>query len=84
MYSDDLVILSATQEDLQKCFDELYKYCIELKLDINIDKTKCMQFMKISKLHKQQFRFGERTVKNVKEVTYLGITSIDQPLYNLL
>ena len=30
--------------------------------------------MKISKLHNQQFRFGERTIKNVKEFTYLGIT----------
>ena len=74
MYADDLVILSTTQEGLQKCLDELYKYYIEWKLDVNIDKTKCMQFMKISKLHNQQFRFGDRTIKNVKEFTYLGIT----------
>ena len=54
MYADDLVILSTTQEGLQKCLNELYKYCIEWKLDVNIDKTKCMEFMKISKLHNQQ------------------------------
>ena len=30
--------------------------------------------MKISKLHNQQFRFGDRTIKNVKEFTCLGIT----------
>ena len=74
MYAYDLVILSTTQEGLQKCLDELYKYCIKWKLDVNIDKTKCMQFMKINKLHNQQFRFGDRTIKNVKESTYLGIT----------
>ena len=74
MYADDLVILSTTQEGLRKCLDELYKYCIEWKLDVNIDKTRCMQFMKISKLHNRQFRFGDRTIKNVKEFTYLGIT----------
>ena len=68
------VILSTTQEGLQKCLDELYKYCIGWKLDVNIDKTKCMQFMKIIKLHNQQFRFGNRTIKNVKEFTYLDIT----------
>ena len=74
MYADDLVILSTTQEGLQKCLDELYKYCIEWKLDVNIGKTKCMQFMKISKLHNQHLSFGDRTIKNVKEFTYLGIT----------
>ena len=74
MYADDFVILSTTQEGLQKCLDELYKYCIEWKSDVNIDNTKCMQFMKISKLHNQQFRFGDRTIKNVKQFTYLDIT----------
>ena len=74
MYADDLVILSKTQEALQKCLDELCKYCIEWKLEVNTDKTKYMQFMKINELHNQQFRFGERTVKNVKEFTYLGVT----------
>ena len=33
-----------------------------------------MQFMKISRLHSQQFKFGDRAIKNVKEFTYLGIT----------
>ena len=61
------------KQDLQKCLDELYKYCSEWKLEANIDKTKCMQFMKISKLHNKQFRFGDRTIKNVEEFTYLGI-----------
>ena len=73
MYADYLVILSTTQEDLQKCLDELYKYCIEWKSEVNIDKTKCIQFMKISKLHNRQFRFGDGTMQNVKEFTYLGI-----------
>ena len=59
MYADDLAILSTTQEGLQKGLDEPYKYCIEWKLDVNIEKTKCTQFMKISKLHNQQFRFGD-------------------------
>ena len=36
-----------------------------------------MQFMKISKLHNQQFRFGDRTIKNVKEFTHMGITFIE-------
>ena len=64
----------STQEGLQTCLDELYKYCIEWKLDVNIDQTKCMQFMNISKLQNKQFRFGDRAIKNVKEFTYLDIT----------
>ena len=28
MHADDLIILSTTQEGLQKCLNELYKYCI--------------------------------------------------------
>ena len=72
--SDRHTFTSTTQEGLEKCLDQPYKYCIEWKLKVNIDKTKYMQFMKISKLHNQQFRFGDRTIKNVKEFTYLGIT----------
>ena len=33
-----------------------------------------MQFMKLSKLHNRQFRFKDRTIKNVKDFTYLDIT----------
>ena len=84
MYADDLVILSTTQEGLQKCLDELCKYCTEWKLNVNIDKTKWMQFMKIIKLHNQQFRFGDRTIKSVNNLPIWVLHSMDQPLSNLL
>ena len=39
MYADDLIIMSTTQEGLQKSLDGLSKYCKLWKLNINHKKT---------------------------------------------
>ena len=44
MFADDLIILSATKEGLQKSLDALSSYSQKGKLEINYKKTKCMSF----------------------------------------
>ena len=37
-------------------------------------KTKCIKFLKVSKLYNKSFNIGNTPLENVKEFTYLGIT----------
>ena len=74
MYADDLIILSLSHEGLQKCLDELSRYCKEWSLKVNNEKTKCIKFLKVSKLCNKSFNTGNTPLENVKEFTYLGVT----------
>jgi hypothetical protein len=40
MYADDLLLVSESEEGLQKCLDKLAIFCDKSKLEINMDKTK--------------------------------------------
>ena len=53
LYVDDIVIMSPSEEGLQKCQDELNKFCKEWKLTISMKKTKCITFQKRSKVNKK-------------------------------
>ena len=74
MYADDLIILSLSHEGLQKCLDELNRYCKEWGLKVNNEKTKCIKFLIVSKLYNKSFNIGNTPLQNVKEFTYLEIT----------
>ena len=74
MYADDLIILSLSHEGLQTCLDELNRYCKEWSLKVNNEKTKCIKFLKVSKLYNKSFNTGNTPLENVKEFTYLRIT----------
>ena len=74
MYADDLIILSLSHEGLQKCLDELNRYCKEWSLKANSEKTKCAKFLKVGRLYNKSFNIGNTPLENVKEFTRLGIT----------
>ena len=48
----DIVIMSLSEEGLQKCPDELNKFYKEWKLTISMKKTKCITFQKQNKVIK--------------------------------
>ena len=74
MYADDLVLMSASTEGLQKCLDDLHIYCKMWKLKVNTDKTKILIFNKSCKLiKKHHFVFESKALEIVKEFKYLGI-----------
>ena len=75
MYADDLIILSLSHDQgLQKCLDELNRHCKERSLKANNEKTKCIKFLKVSKLYITSFNIGNTPFENLKEFTFLGIT----------
>ena len=74
LYADDIVIISLSEEDLQKCLDELNIFCKEWKLTISMKKTKCITFQKQNKVNKRSsFFIDGKVVENVSEFTCLGV-----------
>ena len=74
MYADDLVLMSALKESLQKCPDDLNIYCKKWKLKVNTDKTKILIFNKSGRLiKKHQFVFESEALETVQEFKYLWI-----------
>ena len=71
-YADDLVLVSATKEGLQKAINILQKYCKNWKLTVNLDKTKCMTFTKGTQKEKTIFSLDNGPIENVSEIKYLG------------
>ena len=52
LYADDIVIMSLSEDGLQKCPDELAHFSKMWKLTICMKKTKCITFQKTAKLIK--------------------------------
>ncbi len=50
LFADDMAILGKTPEDLQNSLDSLYDYCNRWGLEVNIQKTKVMDFRKLCDL----------------------------------
>ena len=50
LWADDLVMLSESEVGLQSLLNNLYTYCAENEVKVNLDKSKCMIFNKTGKL----------------------------------
>ena len=74
MYADDLILLSDTQEGLQRQIDKLSLYCDKWKLDVNIKKTKIMIFNRGNKIIKRDLKYKDVVLENVKQFKYLGFS----------
>ena len=72
LWADDLLILSETPEGLQKCLDILHAYCIEWKLNINIQKSNVMIVGKGKQTDNSKFHIGDQNLINCNEYKYLG------------
>ena len=72
LWADDLVILSKSEDGLQKMLSKLSEYTTEKGLKINTDKTKCMIFNKTGKHIRRNFKFGDIKIETVREYKYLG------------
>ena len=57
LYADDLVLLSTSEEGLQRNIDKIHEYCKMWGLAINTDKTNVMTFSKTGRMLKDRFKF---------------------------
>ena len=74
MYADDMIIMSTTQEGLQKCLNELNEYCEKWKLNVNQKNNKCMIVSKAPNTRNIKFTINSKIIENRKEFKYLGIS----------
>ena len=72
IWADDILILSESENGLQKKLDTLGMYCTNNKLSVNTDKTECMIFNKTGRLMENKFFFKDTMIKNVRKYKYLG------------
>ena len=74
MYADDLILLSHSEEDLQKKLNLLHEYCQKWKLVVNKKKTKIMVFNRGNKLIRTNCKLENATIETVKSFKYLGFS----------
>jgi uncharacterized protein (DUF849 family) len=71
MFADDMVLMAASEEELNRLVDKVRDYCTEWKLEVNVKKTKVMVVSKDEQKN-ARIRFGQEDLECVKEYTYLG------------
>ena len=73
LYADDTIIISDNDRDFQKSLDAFHSYCVEWKLNVNINKTKVVVFG-ANNLNNFNFTIGQHSIDIVKSYHYLGLT----------
>ena len=72
MWADDILILSESEDGLQRKLNTLGVYCVTNKLSVNTNKTECMIFNKTRRLMGHKFFFKDTLIRNVRKYKYLG------------
>ena len=73
LFADDVALLSTSANGLQNQLDVLHLCCDNMKLTVNIDKTKIMVFRKGGHLGRQEkWFFGGKRLDVVNDYCYLG------------
>ena len=72
IWADDLLLISKSEDGLNKMLSNLCQYTVENGIEINLEKTKCMVFNKTGRLFRKSFIFGNRRIDTVKDYKYLG------------
>ena len=72
MWADDILILSESEDGLQRKLNTLGVYCVTNKLSVNTNKTECMIFNKTGRLMGHKFFFKDTLIRNVRKYKYLG------------
>ena len=73
LWADDIVLLSETEDGLNKLLKDLHVYSQANDLKVNVDKTKCMIFNKTGRLIRRNFYLGDCKIENVRSYKYLGL-----------
>ena len=72
IWADDIILLSESEDGLNKMLKSMESYCIQNELTVNTDKNKCMIFNKTGRLIRKTFTFNNNTLEIVRSYKYLG------------
>ena len=74
LYADDLVIMSTSHQGLNKCLENLDKYCKTWQLEVNLKKSQVVIFNPAGRLlNGYSFKYQGKPIQIVKNYCYLGI-----------
>ena len=79
LWADDLILLSDTEEGLQRQLDGVFQFCSKSQMIVNSLKTKVMVFGKKSDV---SFKFHETPLSIVEEYKFLGVVFNTVVKYN--
>ena len=84
-YTDDLVLLSPTEEGKQQQLDMVENYCQKWALAVNMKKTNVTIFQKHPRCqeNKYQFTIHNHIIEHSVSYTYLGITITASGSFNM-
>ena len=71
-YADDITIVAENGGDLKRMLKIMEKFIREVKMKINVDKTKIMIFQNGRRRKKEKWELCEREVEVVNQFKYLG------------
>ena len=75
LYADDLLLLSTSENELQRNITMINEFCYKWGLSVNADKSKVIVFSKSGRMSKGQYIFtiGHAVLENVNQYKYLGV-----------
>ena len=73
MYAEDLIILSASVNGLQRMLDRCERVCKSLSLEFNCNKSVCIAIGPVAKYTISDMSLGGASLKWVKKFKYLGV-----------
>ena len=74
VYADDLVLMSLSEDGLQKKLDKLNKYCNDWGLEVNVKKTQVMAMCSSRiEMPNKNMVFGTKSLQWVQTYKYLGV-----------
>ncbi len=73
-YADDLVLISESEQDLQRLINIVHRWCMKYRIEVNIDKTKVVHYRKANTNRSNyQFTWEDRQIGIVNGYKYLGV-----------
>ena len=73
LFADDTVLFAESDQELQYALDQFKEYCEEMKLTVNVEKTKIVIFTNSRNKNHFEFKFNASTIEIVDAYKYLGI-----------
>ena len=73
LFADDTVLFAESDQELQYALDQFKEYCEEMKLTVNVEKTKIVIFTNTRNKNHFEFKFNASTIEIVDAYKYLGI-----------
>ena len=73
LWADDIVLLSESEDGINRLLQDLHRYTEINQLKVNTEKTKCMIFNKTGRLLHKTFYLGNYKLETVRSYKYLGL-----------